>query len=286
MIHLVSYGTSKFRHRQIILNASALANRVVDTVDSWNPDRLIASGFCEEVPDIKLDERGSGFWAWKPYIILDRLKSVNDGEIVFYCDVGRRFPYIQLQYPLDPFIHWMEEKNQDIMPGVYIPWNGPMSMWTKRSALLAMNMDCVETRTAIPIQASFSLWRNSRSTRELVGEWMSLCAQRNLVSDDPSDGNLNEHPDFREHRHDQSLLNLCCLKHKIRGIDIGMTPPPFNERDPGAICSNHFNISSRKSLAGGIINGFSIVTQSLEHYAVMIIRKMRNSRIKFRQSRK
>lgn len=275
MIHLVSYGTNRFRHRQMILSASGVANRVVKTFESWNPKRLAFSGFNELVPDISLDERGSGFWAWKPYIILQKLNTLAEGEVVLYCDVGRRFPYIELECSLEPFIQWMNDQQQDIMPGVYIPWNGPMSKWTKREAWISMNMDKPENHMAIPIQASFSLWRNSQLTRNFVSEWFSLCRKRNLISDDPSANGMKEHPDFIEHRHDQSLLNLCCLRHDIRGIDIGSMRPIYNERNPSTVCHHHFDCQHKRSRIGAVIHGCSIIAQAFEHVTLKFMRKLR-----------
>jgi len=32
--------------------------------------------------------RGAGLWLWKPYIILDALSKIEEGEWLFYCDSG------------------------------------------------------------------------------------------------------------------------------------------------------------------------------------------------------
>jgi hypothetical protein len=251
--HLVSYATAKYRHRQIFLSASGIANRVVATAASWNPGKLIAAGFSEIAPDISLTERGSGFWAWKPFIILKSLEAAAPGEIVLYCDAGRKYPYILLDTPLDPFLSWMDEKNQDIMPGISIPWNGPMSAWTKYDAFAGTGVDEDRVRRAAPIQASFSLWRNRGTTMEFVREWLSWCVQRQLVSDDPSVSVIAEAPEFKAHRHDQSLLNLCCHKHGIQGIDIGTSEPKYNERDPSHILKHVFGAEARTTARGKAI---------------------------------
>ena len=252
--HLVSYATAKYRHRQIFLTTSARASRVVATAVSWNPQKLIDVGFSEIAQDISLTERGSGFWAWKPFIILKALESKAEGEVILYCDAGRKYPYILLDTPLDPFVSWMDENNQDIMPGISIPWNGAMSVWTKHDAFSATGVDGENIRKAAVIQASFSLWRNNSSTQSFVREWLAWCVQRHLVSDDPSTSIAAESPDFIAHRHDQSLLNLCCLKHGIKGIDIGSEQTPYNERDPSDILKNVFASDSHVTPAGKAIS--------------------------------
>jgi hypothetical protein len=251
--HLTSYATAKYRHRQVFLNASALANGVVATAVSWNPRKLVNAGFTRMAPDISLAERGSCFWAWKPFIILRALESIAEGETVLYCDAGRKYPYILLDTPLDPFVSWMDEHNQDIMPGVYIPWNGPMYVWTKHDAFAGAAVDGESVRRAAPIQASFSLWRNHEATRIFVREWLSWCVQRKLISDDPSVCVEAEATDFKAHRHDQSLLNLCCHKRGICGIDIGPSEPFWNERDPSHVLKHVFGADSPTTTAGKAI---------------------------------
>lgn len=231
-IHLVTYATSIFLLRRWFLQTSGLAAKVVDETVGWDPKRLLEAGFDKRAPMISLNSRGSGFWAWKPFIIEHQLSLIPDGDIVLYCDVGRRNNFKLLNRSIDPLIKWMDEKQQDVLPGLLIPWKGPMSMWTKRDAFVFTQMDTLEAHTAIPIQASFSLWRAGPSSRQFAAKWMDLCAQARLISDDKGVSGLPELPDFTDHRHDQSLLTLCCLQSGIKGIDLGDKIPPIDTQHP------------------------------------------------------
>lgn len=254
-IHLITYATPRFRLRQLLLGWSALLNHVADTVTAWTPDQLLKAGFEERCPGIKLTERGSGFWAWKPFIIDAKLRAVPDGDLVFYCDVGRLYPFKLLDQPVTPFIHWMDERNQHLMPGVKIPWDGPNSHWIKRDALVTLDMDRPEVHTASPVQASFSIWRAGPCSRAFMSRWLDLCAQRPLVSDDPSRG-LAELSDFRGHRHDQALLSLCCLAEGVAGLSVGDIRPEIDTRNPSQIACLHFGESLvSPSLPGRILRG-------------------------------
>lgn len=234
-IHLVTYATPRFRLRQVLLGWSTKLNHVVDTVSHWTPEMLLDAGFEGRCKDIKLTERGSGFWAWKPFIIDAKLREVPDGDLVFYCDVGRLYPFKLLDQPLAPYVRWMDEHGQDVMPGVYIPWDGATSVWTKREALVATGMDRPEIHAASPVQASFSIWRASARGREFASHWLDLCARRALVSDDPSRDGLTELPEFRGHRHDQALLSLCCIREGITGLDLGLEKPAIDTRHPSQV---------------------------------------------------
>jgi hypothetical protein len=234
-IHLVTYATPRFRLRQMILGTSGKVNGVVDRVTSWSPEKLLKAGFEERCKGIKLSERGSGFWAWKPFVIDAKLREVPDGDLVFYCDVGRTYPFKQLTGSIVPFLEWMAIHGQTMLPGLSIPWKGPMSMWTKRDAFHFTGMDSPEIHRAIPLQASFSFWTASDVTRAFVAEWMDLASRRALISDDPSSCGIPELPDFHDHRHDQSLLTLCCLKHGLKGLDLGNQMPSFDTQHPSEI---------------------------------------------------
>lgn len=234
-IHLVSYATPQFRHRQMILGLSGRLNHVVDTVTDWRPRKLQAAGFEGMIPEISLKERGSGFWSWKPYIIQKRLNEVPEGDVVLYCDVGRIYPFKLLDQSVEPFVEWMRSFGQEIMPGIEIPWDGPISQWTKRDALLALDMDREEILAATPIQASFSIWRAGSKSRDFLSKWMELCSQRKLISDDPSRCNLGEHPGFQENRHDQALLSLLCMKEGLRGLSLGQKRPSLDSRNPSEV---------------------------------------------------
>jgi hypothetical protein len=253
-IHLVTYATPRFRLRQWLLGVSARLNGVVDTVSSWSPRELLAAGFEDRCKDIKLSERGSGFWAWKPFIIDAKLREVPDGDLVFYCDVGRLYPFKLLDQSLRPFLDWMEEQGQDVMPGVEIPWDGPNLAWIKREVLVAIGMDRPEVHSAAPIQASFSLWRAGSRSRDFVGSWLDACSHREWVSDDPSREGLVEHPGFRAHRHDQALLSLGCLAAGIRGLTIAETKPRIDTRHPSQVSRLCFGaIPTSPTVAGHLL---------------------------------
>ncbi len=276
-IHLVTYATPRFRHRQAILGWSARLNRVVDTVTHWNPIKLLEAGFSEHCPGIGLYERGSGFWAWKPFIIREALSKVPEGDIVFYSDIGRRYPFKTLSQPIVPYLQWMKRENQDVMPGVRIPWKGPMSMWTKRVAFQAVNLDTETAYRSIPIQASFSIWITSPASREICSDWLHLCSQINLINDTPSPPPIKELPDFFENRHDQSLLSLTCLKHHIKGVSIGDAMPPIDTQHPDEILDFLGYPRVKTRLPGRMVDACAGILSTAE-------RLMRN-RIKFGEAR-
>jgi hypothetical protein len=241
-----------------------LANRVANSVTHWNPGKLLAAGFENHCPKIRLSERGSGFYAWKPFIIQRKLEEMPEGDIVFYCDVGRTFPYKLLSGSLQVFLGWMKTHKQSVIPGIKIPWGGPMSMWTKRDAFVSMAMDTPSVHATAPIQASFSIWINNPESRDIVSEWMALSANRQMISDDASKLGFPDLPDFYEHRHDQSLLSLVCLKRCIEGMDVGCDMPPLDAKHPSEVARLLSGKTAESTAQGRLVAGLASVVERLE----------------------
>ena len=276
-IHLVTYATPRFRLRQLVLGWSARLNHVADTVTSWTPEMLRNAGFEDRCKDIKLTERGSGFWAWKPFIIDAKLREIPEGDVVFYCDVGRLYPYKILDQPLTAYLVWMNERKQDIMPGVMIPWDGETSVWTKREALIATDMDRLEIHKASPIQASFSIWKSNDRSKEFAAKWLELCSCRHMISDDPSRNGVDELAGFRGHRHDQALLTLCCLKESLSGIDLGDKKPEVDCRHPSEVGRLlNGRILELPTVAGRLLHLTTIVLEIIEKFIRRYVRFGKN----------
>jgi len=232
---LVTFGTRRYLHRQLFLGHSAALTQGIHHHQAWNPMKLKKAGFEKLAHEIHLADRGAGFWSWKPFIIYESLRRMVPGSVLLYCDVGRSFPYKVLDHDLAPLISWMRDHGQWVMPGLQIPWHGPMRCWTKRDAFVALNMDTKEIHESTPIQASFSFWVADPRATQFAKEWMQLCFRRCLVSDDPGICGLPELPGFIEHRHDQSLLTLLCLSRGIAALKIGSILPESDEKNPSTL---------------------------------------------------
>ena len=150
---------------------------------------------------------------------------------MIYNDVGRT-DIKMFRTRFEPAFEWMAEQNQNCIPGLEIPWGGPMSQWTKRDAFVFTDSDREDLWKSAPIQASFSVWRNTTETRTFVDDWCRACSDRRLVSNDANICGLPNMPDFTAHRHDQSVLSLLCRKAGIKALTYGdgSTPPHFPEK--------------------------------------------------------
>lgn len=223
---LVSYGGSgarepddnQWRASQDRLNSSALhAGGVTKTV-SWSKAKLTETEFYAKHRDILDLPRGSGYWLWKPFIILQALREAENGDIVIYHDTGRPDSISTTPYRIDRNLQPAIDlccQNGGFLPGVMIPHHGQNKKWTKRDCFVLM--DCDEERfwTHPQVQATYSLWQNNRNVIRFVEEWLQWCCDPRILTDQDNQAGQPNHEGFVEHRHDQSVLTNLVIKHQI-----------------------------------------------------------------------
>jgi len=154
--------------------------------------------------------RGGGYWLWKPYIISETLKKLNDNDIIFYLDSK----------------YYFTEEFTDLYKDIYdtdiLVWsNKPneccwfMKNWCKMDVIKKYNMyNKVFTENVIDVWAGCICIRKTENSIKYINKWLSMCCIPEDITDSPSI-EMN-HTEFREHRHDQSLLSIIVHKYNIR----------------------------------------------------------------------
>lgn len=153
--------------------------------------------------------RGAGYWLWKPYIVdlLLRL-TLKPGDMLFYCDSGAHFVA-----PVDPVIELCRDRRD--LPVLLFTLEDERSnrAWTKRDCFVLMDQDTPDYTDAPQILASFLVCERTRAAMDFIAEWLRLAQDYRLITDADNECGLPNYPEFREHRHDQSILSLLGRKH-------------------------------------------------------------------------
>ena len=214
-------------NRQKLLNITASRYANIDEVIAWTRDDILNSDFYKKNQTILDNPRGAGFWAWKPYIILETLKKSAKDDWVIYCDVGKPFRRGDkcrsgnnnignaFYTPVDAMIEYAH-KHKGFTPGVWIPHYGLAYVWTKRDCFVGMDCDSSVYHNSPHVQAGYSAWSNSDASIAFLEEWLRWCQNPDIITDNENVlGKANlEH--FRDHRHDQSILTNLCIKHHVK----------------------------------------------------------------------
>lgn len=157
---------------------------------------------------IQNNRSGYGLWIWKPKIILDRLLSMKDGEILLYCDAGM---YLNIN-GLDRYHDYLNILNmRDVLT---------FSLNDKYIAQSFVKRDVIDSfypefATAINryCYAGVMMMKKTEATIRLVRDWLNLCETYNFI--DRSESSLPEYPFFVGNDGDNGLFNLCLAKHNI-----------------------------------------------------------------------
>jgi hypothetical protein len=159
--------------------------------------------------------RGFGYWLWKPYIILKELEKMSYGDILVYFDCGNEINY----HARDEFRRLIDSIGDKQLIATN-SWQ-PIKSWTKKDLLVNLNMDNEETFKHRQHQAGVVMYIKNDTIMNFVKEWYSLCEDYHNIDDSPS--NIQNYPEFKEHRHDQSVFSLLSIKYNLINTDFDPT---------------------------------------------------------------
>lgn len=143
--------------------------------------------------NINTKNRGFGYWAWKPYIIMDAMCKAKEGAVIVYTDSGYCLDNPGLLRRMVAFMDDMV-----LFENVH-----NIYQYTRKHVLGGMDPEYAKTTPMV--DAAVFILRNNKNTQKLVSRWLDLCTQIDMIRDAKTDE--EEHGDFIEHRHDQSLLS-------------------------------------------------------------------------------
>ena len=186
-----------------------------DTATHYTETMLREPPFWAQNSAILEQPRGAGYWLWKPYIILEKLRQVEQDDIVIYNDAGRY--KAGAFHPFPSFPHAAAELTA-MMPkrfilGSRLTWL-VQGQYTKRDCFILGDADTKEMRLAPQINACPALFMPSADAFEFLETWLELARDPRMLTDQPDE--LGQpYPEFADHRHDQAIASI--LLHKMKG---------------------------------------------------------------------
>ena len=233
-VHFVNYATGRaYEERQSKWVASALVPGRCQTAHGWSRSELLKDPLFFEARQVMVRALGtnadyrSGYFAWKPFIILRELEHAKNGAWVLYSDVVR--PGYSDKFIKDSVLPLVQHvsnfsRRDDFVgaPGVFLDYQNSYSQpWFKKQwpnnnmlvrntsdlprilKLAGLQPEQLAVERAYHLQASWSLWRKSEASMQLVREWFNL-----TISPDSS---LTANSD-------QTWLTLLAVKYAIPAL--------------------------------------------------------------------
>ena len=206
---LLSFADDKYKLNQRLLIFSA--KPYFDEIIEVGPED-IEDEFFQSHKEILTQPRGQGYWLWKPYFIARTLEYAQEGDIVFYIDSGNEV--ISDIQPLFDSLQYQDIvvfKNRDGNPTGDIWLN---STWTKADCFNLMGCNDEKYKTGPQVDAAYILLKKSKQSTDFINEYLTYSTNKHIITDESNITGENE-SDFREHRHDQSVLSLLAIKHQL-----------------------------------------------------------------------
>lgn len=205
MKYLINYADLAF-FRSRMLNSLTGIQAGFDAVIQYKREN-IDDKFLTKNNSILSQRRGAGYWLWKPYFILKTLERLDDGDILFYADAGTEFVR-----SADPLFARIEKEPMGIA-AFQLTGGHKEGEYTRKSVIEALGLDPAVVRTTDQIMASFVIARKCESSIKVVKKWLESCEDPDLILD--KDRDPDEFPEFKDHRHDQSLWSLWTKKLNV-----------------------------------------------------------------------
>ena len=272
MEYVISYASNGYYESQLRFKHSILDRKVKVLLfkDIWLKKQL----FYLENKSILDQQRGAGYWLWKPYILLETFAKMQDGDRVIYCDADA-----VVQKTLSCLFDICDQ-NGGIM--LFDNSTHQNKSWIKRDCFVLMEADEPLFYTSGQAMGGFLVLKKNEHSQKFLEEWLNYAKDYRISTDSENELGMPNLPDFIEHRHDQAILSIMRIKWNL---------PLF--RDPSQYGNPYKMIDYRKSgefLIDNIYQEDSIKTNSpydtlidLRDPVPEVITLFKRIKIKFKQ---
>lgn len=158
----------------------------------------------------------TGFYRWKPYIILKALEGMTNGDIVFYrdCNVAKYPNYLVGSRCIRESVGFVLQQNQI---DIYVPiekHDFKMRHYIKKEVFDAFNIDIEKHKDDLLLNASMMVVRKSAYSVSFITKWLNMCMVDDLID---SIARIPQDIEFRHNTYDQALLNMLVIIEKENG---------------------------------------------------------------------
>jgi hypothetical protein len=225
----LSFADSRMRPSANRIKKQAMALGVYDRIIVANESCLDVNFREKFKTQLVFGTIGYGYWVWKPQIILQTLREMDDGEILQYSDVGCHLNKNGKRRLLE-YYNLAENSKTGILafqakpPSSPLPYDGrrlpdlPDFRWIKGDLLdyfrVRQNNDLLKEQT---IGAGVIFIKKCNNALRLIEDWVSV-ANFDFALIDSSPSRSQNLSGFIEHRHDQAIFSILCKLNKVETL--------------------------------------------------------------------
>lgn len=227
--YLLSFADSRLWRTLARLNTQAEELNFFNSILLGTENDLNIDFRIKYIEKLIPGSRGYGYWSWKPQILMQVLNKIDFGDSILYIDAGCHLNKLG-SWRLQEYFSMLEKSNLGILafqaktPNIDISplqydgrplFNQPNYQWIKGDLFdyFGVRQDPNYTN-AQAIGAGIILIKKNELSLKIISEWLSVINYDFSLLDDTLSKTVNL-PGFIEHRHDQSIFTLLCLKYKV-----------------------------------------------------------------------
>ena len=210
--HFITYGDAAFAQAKQRLVRAAATTGEFDSVTAYGPEDV-----SEEIKSSELwrAKRGGGYWSWKPDVILSELQRAQDGDCIVYVDGG-----CEVVGGDEWKKYWRILSEKDLVVQKIYQVN---RWWTRRSVVEEFSDLPPHWLDGCQFMATVIFLKKTPMTVGLASDRRRYMIERpDLIRDVTADERREEHPEFRENRHDQTvftaLVNRLLVNPELRKL--------------------------------------------------------------------
>lgn len=202
---LITYGDRNYADRREQVVEEALATGEFDEVKAYSQEFPFPEAVRYYTEKF---EKGGGFRLWKPLILLDALSKAEEGDIVVYVDAGSTLS------PHKDWSRWFRRLAKYDM--LLFRGQGRIGEWCARKMAIVVEPEAYKGKRAEKGPRWFRrravttsvLMVRKNGDMPLLRQWAGMAERHPTLFADNSVQQDRMEPDtFREHRHDQAVLN-------------------------------------------------------------------------------
>lgn len=208
MVYFFSYGNSNYTNSKIRI-AQEAKNMGFDDVKVYGPENLPEDFVRKTFPHIS-QPRGAGFWIWKSLFLKQTFDRMKDNDICIYADAGCHLN-VHGKKRLQEYFDMINSDDSGILSLELVGFLE--KMYTNEKVFEYFNISEEDDfRNTNQIVGGILFIRKCEKSIALVDEYYRMAVEHpDLFSDTYND--YKRKPEFRDHRHDQSILGILRKKH-------------------------------------------------------------------------
>lgn len=210
-IHFITYGNKKYENAVKRICKQADDFFVFETIKGYGPNDL-PKDFKDNYNDVLSQERGGGYWLWKPILLYEKMKQINDNEYIVYLDAGCQLNKHGI-IRFNEYIKMLDESELGILS--FQMKTQKEKWWTIREIFEYYNIDNdgEHANTGQLVGGVFIIKKNKHSL-EYVEKLVSTAMNQSQLYTDKFNKNGRQAQWFKDNRHDQSFSSIL---RKIHG---------------------------------------------------------------------